>query len=179
MDYYDITSHNSNQVTARENETKKKRLSLSHNLAVVFEKNDIYSMKAITSKRLINYKKNFVDINRKKYLNSGLQTINEIPDIISKKNSKNKLNQKKKLQIRLNTYNTFNKVKNANKIKKKYFSFITQTSNNENNKDSHKDKYKIPNIKKDFLININKQGKINRKSNLFLTQNNFNNRSKD
>ena len=172
LDYYEYTSKKTNVVTARENETKKRRLSLSNNYAVVFDKNDVYSMKAITSKRLVNYKKNFVDINRSRYLNNNLKPIIEIPDIISKKNNKNRLKQRKKMQIRLNTYNNCNKNKNDNKIKRKNFSFITETNKNSEHKDLYKNIF--PKIQGDFLINKqNNIKRISRKSNLFLTQSNF------
>ena len=179
LEYFDYTSHNTNQVIARENETKKRRLSLSQNLAVVFDKNDMYSVKALTSKRLLNYKKNFVDINRSRYLNSDLHPIKEIPKIISNKNSKNKMKQKKKMQIRLNTYNNFNKNKNEKIIKSKNFSFITETKKNSNNNNIYKNK--ILKIPKDFVINFksNKVSKINKKSNLFLTQSTFNSKYND
>ena len=173
LDYYDYTSKKLNQVTARQNETKKRRLSLSTNFAVVFDKNDVYSVKAVTSKRLVNYKKNFVDINKRKYLDSDLEPIKEIENN-SKKDNKNKLNQKKKIQIRLNTYNKFNKEKNDEKLKRKTFSFITQNHINLNNKELSKST--IPKFHKSPLINLkfNNIKHINKKSYLFLTQSNFN-----
>ena len=127
--YYDYASHNITKEIKMKNENTKRRLSLSSNLAVVFDKNDVSSMKALTTKKFYNYKKNFVDINRRIYYNSNknkdeekneLQLIRESPD--NKKN--NKKMTKKNLKINLNIYNTFNKIKNANKLKRKYFSFI-------------------------------------------------------
>ena len=151
---------------------KKRRLSLSNNFAVVTGKNDVYSMKALTSKRLYNYKKNFVDINRKKYLIKDLQPIKEIPNI-SKKDDKNKLKKTKKLQIRLNTYNNFSKDKNNSKLKRKAFSFITQNHNNLNHKGLSKST--ISKKSKGPLINLKFNIKnVNKKSYFFLTQNNFN-----
>ena len=175
LDYYDYTSKNSNQVIARQNETKKRRLSLSTNLAVVFDKNDVYSVKAITSKRLFNYKKNFVDINKRKYLNSDLQPIIEQPNI-SKKDNKIKFNKRKKFQIRLNTYTKFNKEKNDEKLKRKTFSFITQNHINLNNKELSKSA--MPKFQKSSVINLkfNNIKHINKKSYLFLSQSNFNNK---
>ena len=173
LDYYDFTSKKLNQVTARQNETKKRRLSLSTNFAVVFDKNDVYSVKAITSKRLVNYKKNFVDINKRKYLDNDLEPIKEIENN-SKKDNKNKLNKRKKLQIRLNTYSKFSKEKNDEKLKRKTFSFITQNHINLNNKELSKST--IPKFHKSPLINLkfNNIKHINKKSYLFLTQSNFN-----
>ena len=173
LDYYDFTSKKLNQVTARQNETKKRRLSLSTNFAVVFDKNDVYSVKAITSKRLVNYKKNFVDINKKKYIDSDLEPIKEIENNF-KKDNKNKLNKRKKLQIRLNTYSKFSKEKNDEKLKRKTFSFITQNHINLNNKELSKST--IPKFHKSPLINLkfNNIKHINKKSYLFLTQSNFN-----
>ena len=147
LDFYDYTSTNSNQVTARENEVKKRRLSLSTNLAVVFDKHDVYSVKAITSKRLLNYKKNFVDINRKKYLdNNGLQQINEIPDISnSKKVKKNKLSPKKNLKLHLKTVTNLNKIIKGIKTKKENFSFITEPNKTSEFRSSYKNlSSKIP-----------------------------------
>ena len=172
LTYFDYTSKKTNKVTARENETKKRRLTLSNNFAIVSNKNDIYTMKALTSKRLLNYNKNFVDINRKKYLVNDLQPIKEIGNI-SKKDNKNKLKQKKKLQIRLNTFYNYSKDKNNNNLKRKTFSFITQNNHNLNSKELSKST--IPKIPKGPLINLkfNNIKNLNRKSYLFLTQSNF------
>ena len=181
LSYYDFNNYKDlNQVTARENENKKQRLSLSTNLAVVFGKNDVYSVKAVTSKRLINLKKNFVNINKSKYLNkknknndnnennNSLEPINEILNI--SKNNKNKLSQRKKNKLRLSTYN-FRKSDIENKSKRKTFSFITEE--NINNKRKHRST--LPKIKKNSYINIkfNNIKKVNRRSCFFLTQNNF------
>ena len=182
--YYDFsTSKHLNQVTARENENKKQRLSLSTNLAVVFGKNDVYSVKALTSKRLLNLKKNFVNINKSIYLsqnNNNLEPINEVPN--NNKNNRNKLNQRKKIKIRLNTYtnNFFKKNNFSNKNKRKTFSFITEMQENlNNNKINNKQLHRstIPKIKQNsynIINNFNNNKKINRKSFLFSTHNNFN-----
>ena len=170
--YYDYASHNTTKEIKMKNENTKRRLSLSLNLAVVFDKNDVSSMKALTTKKFYNYKKNFVDINRRIYYNSNknkdeekneLQLIRESPD--NKKN--NKKMTKKNLKINLNIYNTFNKIKNANKLKGKYFSFINNyTNNKEINKTtkSKSPKRHIINLK---LANINKKTKS-----FFLTESN-------
>ena len=173
LDYYDITSSNSNHIKARENETKKRRLSISSNFAVVFDKNDVCSVKALTSKRLYNYKKNFVDINRKKYISGGLQQINEMPSINAKKESKNKMKLKKKIHLSLNTYNFVNKIKND---KKKNFSFITEYNKNIDNKQLYKHLTSKSSNKPFINLKFNNTKYLNRKSNLFLTQNNIINR---
>ena len=116
-------------------------------MAVVFDKHDVYSVKAITSKRLLNYKKNFVDINRKKYLdNNGLQQINEIPDISnSKKVKKNKLSPKKNLKLHLKTVTNLNKIIKGTKTKKENFSFITEPNKTSEFRSSYKNlSSKIP-----------------------------------
>ena len=173
LDYYDITSSNSNHIKARENETKKRRLSISSNFAVVFDKNDVCSVKALTSKRLYNYKKNFVDINRKKYISGGLQQINEMPSINAKKESKNKMKLKKKIHLSLNTYNFVNKIKND---KKKNFSFITEYNKNIDDKQLYKHLTSKSSNKPFINLKFNNTKYLNRKSNLFLTQNNIINR---
>ena len=63
-------------------ESKKKILSLSKNYAVVTDKDDIFTIKALTSKRLYNRKKNFVSLNRQKYkgYKSFLTEIDETPE---------------------------------------------------------------------------------------------------
>ena len=173
LDYYDVTSSNSNNVKARENETKKRRLTISSNFAVVFDQNDMYSVKALTSKRLYNYKKNFVDINRKKCFSKDLQQINEISDINPKKENKNKMKLKKKIHLSLNANNILNKINND---KKKNFSFITEYNKNIDNKRSYKHLTSKSSNKPYINLKFNNTKYINRKSNLFLTQNYINNR---
>ena len=189
LEYYNLPIKKFNQVTARENEVKKRRLSLSNNFAVVFDKNDIISAKAETSKRLIKYRKNFVEINRNKYLNnlnnSNLQQINEENDMNNNNNNKNnnaKLKLKKKIQLLLNKNKLISKIKkddnginsnnNKNKNKKNNFTFITEYNKNvQYNKFVKKLASKTP--KRNF-INLNFSRSLNKKSNLFLTQNTFN-----
>lgn len=84
-------------------ESKKKILSLSKNYAIVTDKDDIFSLKAITSKRLYNRKKNFVSLNRQRYkgYKSFLTEINETPERkkkIKSLNSTSKLNYQTKTQ---------------------------------------------------------------------------------
>ena len=68
LSYYDLNNYKDlYKVTARINEGKK-RLSLSTNLTDIFSKNDIYTVKAITSGGWINLKKNFLNINKSEYL---------------------------------------------------------------------------------------------------------------
>jgi hypothetical protein len=83
LDYYDkdyIINFDKYQQDLKE--TKKKILSLSQNYAIVTEKDDLYSLKAITSKRLYNRKKNFVSLNRQRYkgYRSFLTEIDETPE---------------------------------------------------------------------------------------------------
>ena len=182
LEYYNLPIKQFNQVTARENEVKKRRLSLSTNFAVVFDKNDIISAKAETSKRLVKYKKNFVDINRSKYLtnnnnNINLQQIDEETD--KNKNNDNKKNNakiklKKNIQLLLNTNKLIIKKddNNKNKNKRNNFTFITEYNKNiQYNKFVKNLASKTP--KRNF-INLNFSKSINKKPKLFLTQNTFN-----
>ena len=83
LDYYDdeYLIH-FNRYKQRLNNSKKLLLSISKNYAVVNEKNDLYSMKAITSKKLYNKNKNFVSLN--KHRNRNIMTE------INKSSEKNK-----------------------------------------------------------------------------------------
>ena len=176
LEYFNIPIKKYNQVTARENEAKKKRLSHSTNFAVVFDKNDVISVKAVTSKRLVNYKKNFVDINRSKYLSNNLQQINEVDDVKEKKN-KAKLKYKKKIKLLLNTNKILNKIKednkkNENKKDDKGFTFITEYNKNIDIKKLRKNlTSKTP---KNIFINFKNKRNIHRNPKISLTQNNFN-----
>ena len=178
LEYYNLPIKKFDQVTIRENEVKKRRLSLSTNFAVVFDKNDIISAKAETSKRLVKYRKNFVDINRNKYLtnynSNNLQQINEVSDINKNNNARVKL--KKKIQLLLNTNKLINKIRkdnnNKNNKNKRNFTFITEYNKNiAYNKLVKNLASKTP--KRNF-INLNFNKSLNKKPNIFLTQNTYN-----
>lgn len=104
LDYYDkeyMINYNKYQQNLKE--AKKKMLSLSKNYAIVTDKNDIFTMKAITSKRLYNRKKNFVSLNRQRYkgYKSFLTEINETPERNKKiegLNSTSKINNRTQTQ---------------------------------------------------------------------------------
>lgn len=104
LEYYDkdyIINFDKYQQNLKE--SKKKILSLSKNYAIVTDKDDIFSLKAITSKRLYNRKKNFVSLNRQRYkgYKSFLTEINETPERkkeIKSLNSTSKLNYQTKTQ---------------------------------------------------------------------------------
>ena len=104
LDYYDkdfIINFDKYQQNLKE--SKKKILSLSKNYAIVTDKDDIFSLKAITSKRLYNRKKNFVSLNRQRYkgYKSFLTEINETPERkkkIKSSNSTSKLKYQTKTQ---------------------------------------------------------------------------------
>ena len=104
LDYYDkeyIINFNKQQQNLKE--SKKKILSLSKNYAIATDKDDIFTMKAITSKRLYNRKKNFVSLNRQRYkgYKSFLTEIDETPERkkrIKSLNSTSKISYKTKAQ---------------------------------------------------------------------------------
>jgi len=104
LDYYDkeyIINFNKQQQNLKE--SKKKILSLSKNYAIATDKDDIFTMKAITSKRLYNRKKNFVSLNRQRYrgYKSFLTEIDETPERkkrIKSLNSTSKISYKTKTQ---------------------------------------------------------------------------------
>ena len=169
--YYNFPIKKFDQVTARQNEVKKRRLSLSTNFAVVFDKNDIISAKAETSKRLVKPKKNYVDINRNRYLSPDLQQIKEEHDVNKFKN-KNKIKLKKKMNLYLNTNSIINRIKNEHKKSNRDFTFITEY--NKNVEYNHLHKNLAPKTAKRNLINFSLNKSLNKKPNLFLTQNNFN-----
>ena len=104
LDYYDkeyIINFNKQQQNLKE--SKKKILSLSKNYAIATDKDDIFTMKAITSKRLYNRKKNFVSLNRQRYkgYKSFLTETDETPERkkrIKSLNSTSKISYKTKTQ---------------------------------------------------------------------------------
>ena len=150
LDYYDYINKY-NRFKQRQNNANKKLLSISKNYAIVNDRNDIFSMKALTSKRYIK-RKNYVSLNKQKY-KSSMTEINEIQTKsnkkanLSKNNYKNKNNNKSILKLKLKSpgylkaYNNFynNKSKNifdnykkaVSKIQSKYNKKTFRTSNTE------------------------------------------------
>ena len=104
LDYYDkdfIINFDKYQQYLKE--SKKKILSLSKNYAIITDKDNIFNIKAITSKRLYNRKKNFVSLNRQRYkgYKSFLTEIGETPERnkkIKSLNSTSKINHQTKTQ---------------------------------------------------------------------------------
>ena len=77
MEYYDdeyLILYN--RYKQRLKNSKKHISKISKNYAIVNDKNDKYSMKAITSKRLYNRKKDFVSLNKNRH-NNFLTEIDE------------------------------------------------------------------------------------------------------
>ena len=109
-------------------ESKKKILSLSKNYAVVTDKDDIFTIKALTSKRLYNRKKNFVSLNRQKYkgYKSFLTEIDETPE--RKKKTKS-VNSTSKINHQTKTQNIRSRMTTPFKQNKKSPLFL-KTSNN-------------------------------------------------
>ena len=172
LDYYDyIIKYN--RFKQRQNNANKKILSISKNYAIVNDKNDIFSMKALTSKRFIRRKKNFVSLNKQKY-KSAMTEINEIQTKNKKKIIMNKHNSILKLKLKppgyLKTYNNFYNSKSKNifdnykkavyKIQNKYNKKVFRASNTEKTRTNTQ-----TNIKQNSNEKIN-----NYNSNLFLTQ---------
>ena len=150
LDYYDYINKY-NRFKQRQNNANKKLLSISKNYAIVNDRNDIFSMKALTSKRYIK-RKNYVSLNKQKYKSSmteinEIQTKNNKKTNLSKNNYKNKNNNKSILKLKLKSpgylkaYNNFynNKSKNifdnykkaVSKIQSKYNKKTFRTSNTE------------------------------------------------
>ena len=150
LDYYDYINKY-NRFKQRQNNANKKLLSISKNYAIVNDRNDIFSMKALTSKRYIK-RKNYVSLNKQKYKSSmteinEIQTKNNKKANLSKNNYKNKNNNKSILKLKLKSpgylkaYNNFynNKSKNifdnykkaVSKIQSKYNKKTFRTSNTE------------------------------------------------
>ena len=150
LDYYDYINKY-NRFKQRQNNANKKLLSISKNYAIVNDRNDIFSMKALTSKRYIK-RKNYLSLNKQKYKSSmteinEIQTKNNKKTNLSKNNYKNKNNNKSILKLKLKSpgylkaYNNFynNKSKNifdnykkaVSKIQSKYNKKTFRTSNTE------------------------------------------------
>ena len=150
LDYYDYINKY-NRFKQRQNNANKKLLSISKNYAIVNDRNDIFSMKALTSKRYIK-RKNYVSLNKQKYKSSmteinEIQTKNNKKANLNKNNYKNKNNNKSILKLKLKSpgylkaYNNFynNKSKNifdnykkaVSKIQSKYNKKTFRTSNTE------------------------------------------------
>ena len=175
LEYYD-NINNFNNYQQRQNEANKKILYLNKNYAIVNDKNDIYSMKAITSKRLVKKDKNYVLLNKQRYKNI-LTEIYKIPErnkkinninINSKKeiNNKNRIKIKLNLPVNLKTYKKFHKnnnQKNIFNIYKKSFNDIKSIYNKINTKNNSSNSYVNIKARNKQINNINN-------SNLFLTQ---------
>ena len=175
LEYYD-NINNFNNYQQRQNEANKKILYLNKNYAIVNDKNDIYSMKAITSKRLVKKDKNYVLLNKQRYKNilteiykisERNKKINNI-NINSKKeiNNKNRIKIKLNLPVNLKTYKKFHKnnnQKNIFNIYKKLFNDIKNIYNKINTKNNSSNSYVNINARNKQINNISN-------SNLFLTQ---------
>ena len=112
MEYYDdeyLIRYN--RYKQRLKNSKKHILTISKNYAIVNDKNDKYSMKAITSKRLYNRKKDFVSLNKNRHNNflteideslgktKNIKFLNKTTYTIN--SNKNKINQKTKSLYKL------------------------------------------------------------------------------
>ena len=188
LEYYNIMNHRS-RFLQRQVNTKKKILSISKNYAVINDKNDLYSMKAITSNRFYNKNKNFISLNKQKHRAS----VNEITAALAllrhKYNSEKNTNNTKiyesgkiikeeiskkssePLRTSINFYNKkkslFSNYKKASSnIRNKSHKKIYITSNTEQTASNTSVKIKITNDK-----NRSKNKGI--KSSLFLTQGSF------
>ena len=78
LEYYDYINKY-NRYKQRQNNSHKHLLSISNNYAVLNDKNDIYSIKAITSNRFFKKRKNFVSLNIQKYRNSITEIKEKVP----------------------------------------------------------------------------------------------------
>ena len=182
LDYYDyVIKHN--RFRQRITNTKKRILSISKNYAIVNDNNDIYSMKAITSKKYFK-RKNYVSLNRHRYK----PVLTEINEVRPKKYKSiiNKVRIKKNSIIKDNMYNptylkthdNFYSYKNKN-IYDNYKRAIYKIYDKYYNKDLYKlstlsntEKIRINlntenNIK---VSNMDKNDYSGNTSNLFLTQ---------
>ena len=134
LEYYEDNYHKWNKFNQRQNDAKKKILSLSKNYAVVDGVHDLYSVKAITSKRLVNKKKNFVVLNKQRYSNiltevsekdGRFNKINFLNNMNIYKNKNHILNKKKvklkmNIPIKLKAYKKFYNIYNKNNIYDNY-----------------------------------------------------------
>ena len=188
-----------NRYKQRQNFANKHLLSMSKNYAIVNDKNDIYSMKALTSNKYFNKRKNFVSLNKLKYRPS-VTDINEISPNIKKKINfmnktfdgkinKNTNKDKNKSVIKFKNkspnyskiYSNFYNNKNRN-IFSNYKKAVALTDNKKNYKYKYNQKVNQVNNKARTRINsfVNikfKTEKIkdDKKYNFFLTQGSFNN----
>lgn len=186
LEYYDYINKY-NRYKQRQNNSHKHMLSISNNYAVLDDKNDIYSIKAITSNRLFKRRKDFVSLNIQKYRNS----ITEIKEILP-------INDKKKGQLINKSFNDKNsryyiqnKIKSKLKIKKPLYlktinNFYTNRNNNilnyhkriaTNIKNKYNQIYNSSEAEKARIYSNNniKTYKVAKKSeNFFLTQGSFN-----
>ena len=98
LDYYSLLS-SYNSYSQRINSTKEQLLFSSHNLAVAKSGFDIIDQSSLSSNKLFNKKKNFVDLNIKRIKNLYNYNENESNDTIG---SKEKKKQIKKIKIKIN-----------------------------------------------------------------------------
>ncbi len=189
LDYYDYINKY-NRFNQRQNNAKKHILSISKNYAVVGDKNDMFIMKALTSSRLYNRRKDFVSLNRQRYRNSISEIKEILPnnnnkkvkfinktfnDKIKKYKNKNQSNSKGKIikPLYLKTYSNFYNNKKRNifnnykkavaNIKNKYNKMIYSPSNTEKTRTNSNVNIKIK----------NKNNNNRNSSNFFLTQGSF------
>ena len=185
LEYYEDNFHKWNKFNQRQNDAKKKILTMSKNYAVVDGDHDLYSVKAITSKRLINKKKNYVILNKQRYSHI-LTEISEKDERFNKINylnflntnykSKNNIFNKKKAKIKMNlpiklkTYRKFYNNNNKNNIYNNYKKNIIDIKNkyqyrkiNRNISPPKTNSYADTELKGNKVNNSNN-------SNIFLTQ---------
>jgi hypothetical protein len=164
LDYYDY-SIKGNRFKQRIANSKKRILSISKNYAIVDENNDIYSMKAITTKKYFK-PKDFVSLNRHKYK----PLLTEIREIQQKKyknitnkyrNKKSSMNKSNKNNMTyLKTDDNFYRYKNKNiydNYKRAVYKIYNEYCNRKINKLSSEK-------------NMDKSDNLGYISNLFLTQ---------
>ena len=187
LEYYDYINKY-NRYIQRKNNANKRLLSISKNYAIVNDKNDLYSMKAMTSKRLVKGQKNFVSLNRQKYRPS-LTEISENTKFTKFKKKKNTFykssnNKNNNYKVKLNnnplgylkTYSNFYSNKNRNRNMLQNYKKAVYNIRNNNKID-----YNISNTEKTranthiSIKNRSEQVNNGNNSNFFLTQGSLSN----
>ena len=200
LDYLDYINKY-NRYKQRQNNTQKHILSISKNYAIVNDKNDIYSMKALTSKKFIKRRKDYISLNRLKcrpsitVINEESLDKNKKSSFINKTfNNKLKINKNKeenknvvkfKLNIKsptyLKTYGNFYNNKNRNLFDYYKNAVASTDTRNKYNKMIYREN-NIEKTRTNSNINIKYKTeniKNDNKSKFFLTQSSFNNKFKD
>ena len=117
LDYYSLLS-SYNSYSQRINSTKEQLLFSSHNLAVAKSGFDIIDQSSLSSNKLFNKKKNFVDLNIKRIKNLYNYNENESNDTIG---SKEKKKQIKKIKIKINPGIKIETIDDNKKLKYNHF----------------------------------------------------------